>query len=258
MMRLICFYIFVFHLLPGSLVAQDPVATAIRNNYWPNRDLAKESLDWSVFTKQYYSVSNWNVSGLSVSVNKGNGKASAVFCRDGIPDFSWYHLYISHYQEFKHFDGFIQLRFSLFDMKGKPPILRLGGNAQTTWTISQAFVMQVTVFDFPHWFFSPATITRGDPSMRFFLSHTPGRLLGLAAGFQIGQSQFGPVTAGISLNINEQVGLTGLFNVLPFGVSIGVSWKVKGYFLKGFLENINGLGSTPTVHFGGPFSKWNN
>jgi hypothetical protein len=254
-MRLICFYAFVLHLLPGILIAQDPVATSLRIISWPHRSIGGESREWSVFAKQYYSVSNWNESGVSVSINKEDGKTSAVFCRDGISGFSWYHLHLAHYQEFKKLCGMVQLRFSLMDMQGKPPEFRLGGNLQTIWMVSDALALQVTVFDFPHWFFSQATIVRGSPSMQFFIYHAPGRLLGLTAGFQTEQSHFGPLTTGISLNVNEQVGLVGYFNVLPFGLTIGVSWKFKNYCLKGFLENRNGLGSSPMMQLGGPFSK---
>ncbi|TSA36764.1 MAG: hypothetical protein D4R64_06925 [Porphyromonadaceae bacterium] len=246
-MRPICFITLVLFLAPVRLVAQDPMATAMRTTDWPAALKAGDGIGWSVFSKQYYFVSNWNATGLSVDYTSAMGQSAALICRDGIPGFSWYHLYLSHYGQFKKISGMLQLRFSLIDLKDRPTVFRLGGNIRTTWSMSQTLMLQVSLYDFTGWILPVTAIARGDPAMQFLLFHEPGRLIGLASGFQVSRAQFGPVTAGIRVNINDQIGLIGLFDVLPFGITLGVGWKLKGYRINGWIEHRNGIGLTPMV-----------
>ncbi|MCX6225701.1 MAG: hypothetical protein NTV01_13285 [Bacteroidia bacterium] len=249
-MRLICFSILIGFLVPVCLIAQDPVATAIGTTVWPAAATADQGIGWSVFSKQYYCVSNWNATGLSVDYTTSTGQSAALVCRDGIPGFSWYHLYLSHYRQFKKISGMLQLRFSLIDLKDRPPVFRLGGNILATWSMNQTIMLQVSIYDFPGWIIPATAIARGDPAMQFLLFHEPGRLIGLATGFRVSRCQFGPVTAGIRVNVYDQIGLIGLFDVLPFGISFGISYQLRGYVFKGWLEQRNGMGVTPIMEVG--------
>ncbi len=145
----------------------------------------------------------------------------------------------------------LQLRFSLVDLKDRPSVFRLGGNIRTTWSMSQTLMLQLSIYDFTSWVLPVAAIARGDPAMQFLLFHEPGRLIGLVTGFRISRSQFGPVTAGIRVNINDQIGLTGLFDVLPFGISLGINYRLKGYIIRGWMEHRNGMGLTPMMEVEG-------
>ena len=141
----------------------------------------------------------------------------------------------------------LHLRFSFVDLKDRPMVFRFGGNVNTAWSIAQTLMLQVNIYDFPGWIFPGTAIARGDPVMQFMLFHEPGRLIGLAGGFRIRPSAFGPVTGGIRVNLNDQIALTGLFDVLAFGVTFGMSWRIKGFQFKGWLGHNNGLGVTPMV-----------
>ncbi len=248
-MRPIYFFILMFFAAPAVLPAQDPVAAVMRNTVWPDAGVAKKSFDWSLFTLQYYCVSNWNATGISAGYTSGSGHSSFVFLRDGIPGYSWYHLYLSHFRQFRKVSCMLQLRASMIGLKERPPTLRLGGNIDLSWKVSEMLSLQVDIFDFPGWIF-PSNVTRGDPEMAFFLFHEPGRLIGLIEGFRISQLQFGPITSGIRINLNDKISLIGLFDVLPFGVSLGINWTLNRYNLHVRLEQHNGLGITPEVQIG--------
>lgn len=250
-MRPICYFTLMAFVVPVKLFAQDPMATALRTTDWPEDAKVGEGIGWSVFSKQYYCVSNWNATGLSVDYTSGMSQSAALICRDGIPGFSWYHLYLSHYGRFKKISGMLQLRFSLIDLKDQPLVFRLGGNIRTTWSMSQTIMLQVSIFDFTGWMLPATAIARGDPAMQFLLFHEPGRLISLATGFSISRSQFGPVITGIRVNMNDQIGLIGLFDVLPFGISLGINYQLNGYALNGWLEHRNGMGLTPVVQIRG-------
>lgn len=249
-MRPNCLLSLLIFAIPVKVAAQDPVATAMRTVAWPDPVQAEEGIGWSVFSKQYYCVSNWNATGLTFAYTSGAGQSAAMICRDGIPGFSWYHVYLSHLRQFRKLTGMLQLRFSLIDRKDRPPVFRLGGNILASWTMSQALVLQVSVYDLTGWFLPEKAIARGDPAMQFLLFHEPGRLIGLTAGIRMSRSRFGPVAAGIRVNVNDQIGLTGFFDVLPFGVSIGINWMLKGYMLKSWIGQRNGMGVTPMVEVG--------
>jgi hypothetical protein len=247
MMRPIVFFTLMVLVAREPLLSQDPVATAFRITEWTGAVKVDKNIGWSVFSRQYYCLSNWNASGLSVSYTSNAGQSSALVCRDGIPGYSWYHLYLSHYRHFKNISGMLQLRFSVIDLKDNRMVFRLGGNIRTGWSISQILLLQVSIYDFTGWILPSTAIARGDPAMEFLLFHEPGRLIGLAAGFQVSRSQFGPVRAAIRVNINDEIGVVGLFDVLPFGISLGINWKLKGYKVMGWLEHRTGVGSTPMM-----------
>ena len=248
-MRQIFFYTLILLAAPAWLSAQDPVAAAMRNTVWPDAGAAGDGFGWSIFSRQYYSIANWNATGILAGYTSGSGRSDVLICRDGIPGYSWYHFYLSHSRQFKKISGMLQLRFSMIRLKEQPPVLRLGGNINMCWTMSQMLNLQVSIYDFPGWLL-PSNATRGDPAMEFLLFHEPGRLIGLMAGFQISQLQFGPVTSGIRINLNDKVDLLGQLKVLPFGVTLGMSWKLSEYKAKIWLEQRNGLGVTPTMLVG--------
>lgn len=256
-MRPIYFFPLIRFLVPVALVAQDPVNMAMRTVFWPAAATATATsivsadhhIGWSVFSKQYYCVSNWNATGFAVDYSDGAGQSAVLIYRNGIPGFSWYHLCLSHDHQFKKVSGILQLRFSAIDLKDGPLAFRLGGNILTSWTLSQILLLQVNLFDFPGWVLPGTPVARGDPEMRMMLFYEPGRLIGMAAGFSLSQSHFGPLTGGIRVNLNDQATLTGLFEVLPFGVSLGVSFRINGFLFNGWLGHTNGLGVTPMVIF---------
>ncbi|MFA6127121.1 MAG: hypothetical protein WC699_07440 [Bacteroidales bacterium] len=249
-MRPICFFILAWITLAFPVVAQDPVSTVLRITGWPAAEKDRSGIGLSVFSKQYYSVSNWNLTGLSVDYSGGEGLTAALICRDGIPGFSWYHLYLSHSRKFKKVSGMVQLRFSVIDLKDRPSVLRIGGNISSSWQMSQNLLLRVTMYDLPGWIFPQEAVARGVPAMQFLLFHEPGRQLGLLTGFRISQSQLGPVTAGIRVKLFDQLGLATLMEVLPFGFSIGLNYQIKGYRIQGWLEQANGLGITPVIVVG--------
>lgn len=258
-MRPIYFFILMGLPVPATLIAQSPVALAMRTAHWPiaatatataTATPADNGIGWSVFSKQYYCVSNWNATGLSVDYQSGPGQTALLLCRDGIQGFSWYHLNLSHYRQFKKFSAMLQLRFSLIDLKDRPMVFRLGGNISTGWDINQTLMLRVNLYDFTGWMLPGAAMTKGDPAMQFMLFQEPGRLIGLAGGFRISPFAFGPVTGGIRVYPDDRIALMGLFEVLPFGVSLGISWRINGLIFKGWLGHNNGLGVTPMVELG--------
>ncbi len=246
-MRPIFFFTLLIFVLQSQLEAQDPVSAALRIREWPLAEREPEGIGWTAFSRQYYCISNWNASGLSVRYASGAGHSAAVVFRDGIPGFSWYHLYLSHFRQFSKFGGILQFRFSMIDLKDHPPVFRLGGNIRTIWTISETMKLQVSIYDFPGWILPGTTLVRGDPAMEFMLFGDPGRLMGMAAGFRISGAHFGPVTAGVRMKVNDRVGLTTMLDVLPFGVALGISYQLKGYRVKGWMDQRHGLGVTPLV-----------
>lgn len=250
-MRPICFYSWILILIPAGVFAQNPVSTATRTIIWPGLSKESEGTGWRLFSKQYYCVSNWNASGISFDYASGSGRSSVLVCRDGIPGFCWYHLFVSHYRKFNGIAGMLQLRFSLIGLKNGPPVFRLGGNILTSFSISPTLILQTSMYDFPGWILNKTAATRGDPAMHILLFNEPGRLIGLATGFRISQSQFGPVTAGIRVKPNDQMSLIWFFHALPFGMSIGINWNFNGYILNGWLEHRNGLGLSPMVEISG-------
>jgi hypothetical protein len=247
MMRPICLSLLILLMTPLLLVAQDPVATALRTTVWPGMVKVADGLGWSVFSRQYYCVSNWNASGVSVDYSHGKGQSTALLYRDGIPGFSWYHLYVSHFRQFDKISGMLQLRFSWMDIHNRPAVFRLGGNIRATWSMNQTMLLQVSIYDFTGWIVPEVPIARGDPSMQFVLCQQPGRLIGLATGFRLSRAQFGPVTTGIRMNISDQISLTGFLDILPVGISFGICWAVKGYSAKGWLDHHHGPGLTPLI-----------
>lgn len=255
MMRPIYFLAFFVFIAPAQILAQDPMAMSMRTTTWPETPASGEGLIWSVFSRQYFAVSNWNTAGLSMEYQSGPGQSTALICRDGIPGFSWYHLYVSHNRQFKKMSTMLQLRFSLIGLKNKPPVFRLGGNLQTIWSITETLLLNLTIYDFTGWIMPAPAFARGDPAMQFLLFNEPGRLIALAAGFQISRSQFGPVTAGVRMNINDTVKITGLINALPLGISIGVNWNLKGYSFSGWMEQQNGRGITPMMKISNKLRK---
>lgn len=233
------------------------MSTVFRTTTWPPALAATatasatasshEGISWSVFSKQYYCVSNWNATGLSADYKYGNGQTALLICRDGIPGFSWYHLYLSHFSQFKKVSAMLQLRFSMIGLQDRRPEYRIGGNIRTTWSMSGTLRMQVSLYDFYGWILPGRAVARGDPAMQFLLFHEPGRLVGLVAGFMLNRSQSGPVTMGVRLNMNDRIALTGLFNVLPFGLSFGITCLIDRYGIDLLLDHTNRLGATPQV-----------
>lgn len=249
-MRPNCLFTGLLLSLTATLLAQNPAAVAMRTPVWPSGDQPADGIGWSVFSKQYYSVSNWNLTGLSVNYASSAGHSAVMICRDGIPGFSWYHLYLSHSRQFKKMDAMLQLRFSLIGPDDHPWIVRIGGNILTNWTLSETLVLQAMIRDFPGWVMPSAAVARGDPAMRFLLFHEPGRLIGLAAGFHLSRTAFGPVMAGIRVNLNDRIELLGFMDVLPLGISLGFGYRLNGFRINGWLEQRNGMGLTPVVEFG--------
>lgn len=237
--------------LTTRILAQNPSSLLLRTTCWPEDAKPREGLCWGMFSKQYFCLSDWNASGLSVDYSAGSGATAAWICRDGISGFSWYHLYLSHERKFKKVSGILQIRFSLTDMKGRPPAFRLGGNIRTTWSLSQTLRLQVSLYDFPGWLLPATAIAGGDPVMQFQLFHDTGRQAGLTAGLRISRLQAGPLTLGIRVNMYDRIGLTGLFDVLPFGLMIGINYRLKRYDLKGWLGQGNGMGLTPLLEISG-------
>lgn len=249
-MRPICFVCWSILSFPAVLTAQDPAATALQVFDWPESTPGK-GVHWSVFSRQYYGISNWNATGVSAGYSTGAGQSTILICRDGIPGFSWYHLYVSHKQVFKSFDAMLQLRFSLISLKEGRPLFRIGGNFLTDITLNSSLLLRLSVFDFPGWILPGAEVARSDPAMQFLLFHETGRMIGLAMGFRLGRSQFGPLTTGISMKINDRIGLFCLLDVVPLGFSTGISYQTKAYQLHLSIEYLNGLGTTPTLRIDG-------
>jgi hypothetical protein len=249
-MRPICFFTLLTFSLPVILLAQNPVALSLRTAGWISRDKPADGIGWSAFSRQYYSLSNWNLTGMALTYTRGSGQSAVMACRDGVSSFSWYNLHLSHYQKFKMLSGILQLRCSWINLDDRPLIFRIGGNILTSWSMSETLVLEATILDFQDWLLPLADVARGDPVMRFLLFHDPGRLIGLVTGFRISRTAFGPVTSGIRFNLNDKVSLSALIDVLPLGIMLGISYQLTGCRLNVQLEQRTGLGLTPTLIIG--------
>ncbi len=249
-MRPISFIILILIFRSGCLPAQLPLNVALRLPSFAAAPSPSDGIGWMLFSRQYHCVSNWNASGLALTRMMGAGESAVIIYRDGIPGFSWYHLYLSHNQQFSKFSSLVQLRFSVIALSGRKPVFRLGGNLQATCVLGSSLKLETTVYDFPGWLFPAAPVARGDPALQFLLFHEPGRLISMAGGFGMSRRHFGPVTAGVRMRVQETVEITGFFDVLPFGVSLGVGWRVKGFEVRVRVEQRGGVGVTPMAEVG--------
>ena len=89
--------------------------------------------------------------------------------------------------------------------------------------------------------------------MDFLFFYEPDKRFGLVAGFSMSRALFGPVTTGVSMKLNDQFNLLGFLDVMPLGVSVGISWKINGYVIGGWLGHRSGLGLTPFMEVGGNY-----
>jgi hypothetical protein len=149
----------------------------------------------------------------------------------------------------------LQLRFTWVAIAGHPPVLRLGGDLIGGWPLKPSTLIQVRIFDIPGWIMPGMAVTRGDPSLHLTLFHDPGRMIGLAGGLRMNRQAFGPVYAGVRMNLSDQVNLTLLIDLLPAGVSFGMNWNLHGYRCRGWLEQKSGTGLTPMLEISGEFGK---
>jgi len=227
------------------LFAQDPVAAVLQTLDWPSEAKIGEGPAWALFSKQYYGISNWNASGVALNLNSTGGQSSVIVYRDGVPGYSWWHLYLSHAKQLGQVGVMLQLRASLIDLRDNPPVFRIGGIFQARWSLSPTLHGQLYLYDFTSWILPSASIVGGDPSIRLQLFHEPGRSIGLVTGLLLGRAHAGPVMGGIRVKMNDQVWFTGVMEVLPFGISLGILWNFGGFKIDGWLEQHNGTGITP-------------
>jgi hypothetical protein len=246
-MRPISFFIPILLLRAGCLTAQSPVNLALRLPGFEAAPPSPDGIGWMLFSRQYYCVSNWNAAGLAVTRASGGGESAALLYRDGIPGYVGYHLNLSHYQHVGAVSGMMQLRFSVISLTSRRPVFRLGGNLHAVFPLGPALNLETTLYDFPGWLFPGTAVARGDPAMRFQVFHEPGRLISLTGGFGVSRMHFGPVTAGVRMKVHDQVVVCGYFDVLPFGVSVGVQWRMKWVEVRLRVEQKAGAGVTPMV-----------
>jgi hypothetical protein len=234
---------------------QNPLYTALREPDWIEDAGAKDSgLSWCGFSRQYYMTTGWNASGIGTTYTSGTGESAVILVRDGIPGFSWEHLYLSHCRTIGEVGLLLQIRFSLITVTGQPPVFRTGGTIATVIPAGESLHLGFTVFDFPGFLFPHAAPARGDPTIRLQLWHTPGRQLDLMAAFDLSSSHPGPLTLGIRLNASDQLRLSGQFRVLPMGLSIGMDWRLKSTSIYIGLETSSHLGLTPLIIAEGPIT----
>ncbi|MFH0760573.1 MAG: hypothetical protein V2A67_03620 [Bacteroidota bacterium] len=240
----------------AGVTGQDAVLFLLREPAWNNQsDLSGKRLQWTGFIRQYFCTAGWNASGIGVSYHAGQGESSALIMRDGIPGFSWYHLYLSHRQQIEQLNTRIQLRFSGILTAGQRPVFRLGANLAMGIPVGEATRIDIGVWDAPGLLFPRAAPARGDPMIRLQATHSPGRLLDLLWALDLSPARPGPLYMGIRMKINEQLRISGLIRILQPGFTLGISWSLHGMHLNFLMDEGSGVGMTPTIVAGGGMGK---
>ena len=249
-MRPICFYMLLLMVTPFAAVADQPVSLALRLVGWPEDSARAKGFGWSVFSMQYYSVSNWNAAGLAVHFSDGPGVTTALIYRDGIPGFAWYHLCLSQDRQLGPVTGLLQLRLSAIRVAEGRSAFRVGANLMGLYTIQSGTHIEISLFDLPGWWFPDSPVARGAPAMRLLVFHEPGRQIGLCGGGTIQRGHFGPIDTGVRVAVYDHLILQGWFHVLPWGVGVGAGWRALGMDFRFRLEYQGGVGATPFLEFG--------
>jgi hypothetical protein len=86
--------------------------------------------------------------------------------------------------------------------------------------------------------------------MHFLIEHQPGRSVALLAAYRLKPHESGPVSLGIRMNFNKMISVTGVMDLLPFGVSLGLNYSLKGFRIRGCLDHRAGPGLSPVLEFG--------
>jgi len=240
------------YLLAGGLIstgfAQDARQLILKTPCWYNdKENQHHGFGWSLFSRQYYGVSNWNGTGIGGSYSTSASGSDLIFCRDGIPGLAWYHLYLSHSRHLGIVSGTIQLRFSGVRVASVPPAFRLGANAAISLPVGDHAGIGACAYDLTGWLAPRSPLTRGSPGLRLQGTYCPGDLISLLLSFDMSPYINGPVMAGVRLAINERIALEGLFGILPAGFAIGLTWKLSDYRFQSLVDYSNGLGITPTL-----------
>jgi len=252
MQRVSFLFFLVAFSIPAGGSGQDAAWLALREPQWHRDNYGSgKRFRLTGLARQFFCTSEWNVAGLGFSYQAREGASSLFILRDGIPSFSWYHLYLSHSQSFNKITTILQLRFSGILVADRPPAFRLGGNLGIDLPVGGFTRIGLTVWDFPGFLFPRAALARGDPMIRLQTSHSPGRQLDLLWALDLSPAHPGPLYMGVRMRINDQLSLLGLAQILQPGFTLGISWNLRGTQLVFLTDEGSGVGLTPTIVAGG-------
>ena len=238
----------IFLAAPACLTAQDAVFSLLREPAWINiLSSSGMRLQWMGFTRQYFSTSGWNASGIGVSYSAHQGESAFLIVRDGIPGFSWYHLYLSHSHQIASLSTRVQIRFSGILTTGEHPVFRMGADLGVGIPVGETTRLDFGVWDAPGFLFPRAAPARGDPMVRLQATHSPGRRLDLLWALDLSPALPGPLCMGIRMKLNDQIRISGLIRILQPGFTLGISWNLRGTRLIFLMDEGSGVGLTPTV-----------
>jgi hypothetical protein len=234
--------------VPACVIGQDALYSILREPSWrDNAILSGKHLKGFGFTRQYFCTSGWNASGIGASYGARLGESTFLILRDGIPGFSWYHLYLTHCQQIGKIRTQVQLRFSGILTAGQRPVFRLGANLAMGIPVGASARLDIGIWDAPGFLFPRTALARGDPMIRLQASHSAGCRLDLLWAFDLSPARPGPLYMGIRMKINEQVRISGLVRLLQPGFTLGISWTLHGIHLDFLMNEGSGVGMTPTI-----------
>jgi len=246
-MRPVFYYIPIFILISARVYGQEAASLVMRES--GRMDLpGAEGLTLTCLTRQYYGLAQWNASGAGITLTRSQDASSLFLVRDGIPGFSFYHLYLSHRHTFKPVSCLLQLRVSLLVVENHLPALRLGGTLDLRLPLGERSGFGLTLYDFTSFLLPRVAPARADPLVRLQAWQSPGRRLGLCATFDLSPSHPGPLSVGTRLRLDEQWLIFGTASFLPVGFTLGSVWS-SGRLRVLFSLQTGVPGLTPTVIF---------
>jgi hypothetical protein len=230
-----------------QVAAQNPALLVLREPAWSVGDPAR-GISWIGLSKQYYGLVQWNATGAGILSDGERRSSAAFFQRDGIPGYSFYHLFLSHQGLYRTFKGLLQLRFSLVTVSERRPAFRLGATLQFELPLGGQSGLCLTLYDFTSFLLPRAAPARADPLVRLQAWQSPGRRLDLQASFDLSPSHPGPLRLGARIRLDEQWMVQGMLKINPIGFSLGTAWR-SGRIKVLFSVETGILGMTPTLIF---------
>ncbi|MFO7617408.1 MAG: hypothetical protein R6V75_09165 [Bacteroidales bacterium] len=248
-MRRYCFLLLLFTTLPASrLHPQTAGCLALNLPDWASQTSGRgKGLGWMAFTRQYFSVSDWNASGAGLQWLAPPAVTSLLACRDGIAGFARYHLFVSHHHQAGPIDATLQLRFTWISARPQPLAFRLGANARITCRLADTALAGIELFDLPGWISPDSPLTQGDPRLKALAVFNPDERLALLMALELSTLMTGPLTGGVRVNLPGQLALEAILHLMPGGVGVGVTWNASRCSVRTLFDHHIGPGLTPTI-----------
>jgi hypothetical protein len=246
-MRPVFYFIPISILITARVAGQGAASLVLREPCWIEQTEI-QGITWVGLSRQYHGLAQWNATGAGIIYTRDSDASAFFLVRDGIPGYSFYHLYLSHRRIFKPVSCMLQLRVSMLAMVNHPPALRLGGTLDLRMPVGERSGFGVTLYDFTSFLLPRAAPARADPMVRLQAWQSPGRRLDLFAAFDLSPSHPGPLCLGTRLRLDEQWLIFGAASFLPVGFSLGTIWS-SGKLRVVFSLGTGVLGLTPTLIF---------